>query len=121
MTFRFVARVVAVVCVALFIILGFFPRAYGPTYGIGADDGVVFITRRAAPMFVAPAMILWVAAAVPRTTLRDAVAGAVALMWVGIAASGVLAWSQGIASPLILIAALFEGAVAAALWLTRKN
>lgn len=121
MTFLITARLVAIVFAVLFAILCFVPAAYAPTYGVAADEAVQFITRRASPMFIGPAIILWVAASAPRSLLRDAVAVGVALTCVGIAATGVLAWAQGIASPAILIAAVLECVMAAALLLTRKN
>lgn len=121
MSFAFVARGVAGVCAALFVILCFFPASYAPTYGVAADGAVQFITRRASPMFIGLAVVLWAAASAPRSPLRDAVAGGVAVMWIAIAATGVLAWWQGVASPAILVAAGFECALAAAMWLARKN
>lgn len=121
MTFRIIARLVAIVFAVLFAILCFVPTAYAPTYGVVADDAVQFITRRASPMFIGPAIILWVAASALHGPLRDAVAVGVALTCIGIAATGVFAWAQGIASPVILIAAALECVMAAALLLTRKN
>lgn len=121
MSFAFAARAIALIFIVLFGILFFVPGAYAPTYSVDADAGVQFLTRRAAPMFIGPAVISWAAAGSARTALRDAVAGGVAVMCLGIAASGVLAWTQGAASPSILIAAVLECAMAAVLWGTRKN
>lgn len=119
--FLLTARLIAVVCAVLFVILCFVPQAYAPTYGVTADEGVQFLTRRAAPMFIAPAIILWIAAAAPRTPLRDGIAGAVALMFIVIAVTGVSSWAQGTATASILVAAVLECLIAAALWFTRKN
>lgn len=121
MTFKNIARLIALISIGLFLFLGFFPQAYAPTYGVAADEGVQFLTRRAAPMFVAPAIILWVASTSPRGALRDAVASGVALTWLGVAISGVVAFSQGIANPMILAAAAVECVMAVLLWTTRKN
>ncbi len=121
MTFKPVARGVALVCAVLFVVLAFVPQAYAPTYGVVADEGVQFLTRRASPMFIAPAIILWLAASAPRSGLRDGVVIGVALMWVGVALTGVVAWMQGIASPLILLAAALECTLAALVWAARKN
>ncbi|QEE35465.1 hypothetical protein FTO60_06950 [Octadecabacter sp. SW4] len=121
MSFALVARIVAAICAVLFVILLLFPATYAPTYGVAADMGVQFITRRAAPMFIAPAVILWCAASAPDTPLRRAVALGIALSFVGIAATGLAAYLAGTASAAILIAALGECLMAAALWATRKN
>ncbi|WP_377505105.1 hypothetical protein [Octadecabacter sp. R77987] len=121
MSFALVARSVAAICAVLFVILLVFPAAYAPTYGVGADADVQFITRRAAPMFIAPAVILWLAAGAPDSPLRRAVALGFALTFVGIAVTGVAAFLEGSASAAIVIAALGECLMATALWITRKN
>ncbi len=121
MSFAFTSRLIAWIFAILFAILCFFPAAYAPTYGVAASEGVQFLTRRASPMFIGTAVILWVAATAPRSALRDAVALGVAAMCIGIAVTGVVAWGQGAASPAILVAALLECLMAAALWVTRKN
>ncbi len=121
MTFQLSARLIAVILTGLFVLLCFVPQAYAPTYGVGASDGVQFITRRASPMFIGLAIILWIASTAPRTALRDAVALGVAATFLGIAVTGVIAWIQGIASPMILAAAVLECCIAALVWVTRKN
>ena len=121
MSFAFVARAEALVFAVLFVILCFFPAAYAPTYGVEADQAAQFITRRAATMFLAPMVILWAAGGMDRSPLRDAVAAGVALMMLGIAATGVVAWMQGVATPTILIAAAAEVLMAAMIWAARKN
>lgn len=121
MTFGFAARAVATVCAVLFVVFAVFPALYAPTYGVTADEGVQFMTRRAAPMFIGPAVILWCAASSPRTPLRDAVAAGVSLIFLGIAFTGVIAFVQGVAAPAILIAAAFECLAAGVLWMVRKN
>ena len=121
MSFALAARIVSVVCTVLFVILCFFPASYAPTYGVAAHEAAQFTTRRAAPMFIGVAVVLWAAASAPRSPLRDAIAGGVAVMWLAIAATGVVAWGQGVATPAILVAAVLESTLAAALWFTRKN
>jgi hypothetical protein len=121
MSFALVARTVAAICTVLFVIFLLFPATYAPTYGVAADQGALFITRRAAPMFIAPIVILWLAARLPDSPLRRAVATGFTLTFVGIAATGIAAFLAGTASAAILMAALGESLIAAALWLTRKN
>ena len=121
MSFALVARIVAAICTALFVIFLVFPATYAPTYGVAADEGALFITRRAAPMFIAPIIILWLAASMPNSPLRRAVAAGFALTFAGIAVTGIAAFLTGTASAAVVIAALGESLIAAALWLTRKN
>ena len=121
MSFRLAARITATICVILLVILGLFPASYAPTYGVAADAGAQFITRRASPMFAGLAVVLWFASHAPRSPLRDGVAFGVALTFAGIAVTGVLAFVSGVASPAILIAALGEVVLAAALIATRNR
>ena len=79
------------------------------------------MTRRAAPMFLAPMIILWAASSAPRSGLRDVVAFGFAALFVGVGVTGVVAWMQGIAAPMILLAAVGEALIAALLLGTRKN
>jgi hypothetical protein len=79
------------------------------------------MTRRAAPMFLAAMIILWAASSAPRSALRDAVALGVAAMFTGVCITGLIALMQGIATPMILMAALGEALIAVLLLSTRKN
>ena len=121
MTFQLVARLVVLVCAVLFVIFLFAPQTYSPLYGVETNQSALFMTRRAAPMFLAPMIILWAASSAPRSALRDAVALAVAVMFAGVGVTGVMAWMQGIASPMILLAAAGEALIAVLLLSTRKN
>jgi len=121
MTYTFVARALSVVFMVLFLVLFALPALYTLTYGVVADEGVQFMTRRAAPMFAGPAVILWVAATAPRSALRDGVSLGIVVIFLGIALTGTMAFFQGIAAPTILIAAIFECLAAATLWAVRKN
>jgi len=121
MTFQLAARLVVLVCAVLFVIFLCAPHAYSPLYGVETNQSAQFMTRRAAPMFLAPMFILWAASSAPRSGLRDAVALGVAVMFAGVCVTGVAAWMQGIASPMILWAAAGEAVIAALLLSTRKN
>jgi len=79
------------------------------------------MTRRASPLFLGFALVLWAAASAPRSALRDAIALAMAVTFVGVAFTGLSAWIAGTASWTILGAAIGECAIAAVLWFTRKN
>lgn len=121
MTFKLISRLVALVCAVLFVMFLFVPQFYSPTYGVQTDVSGLFMTRRAAPMFLAPIILLWLASSAPHSPLRDAIAIAVAVMFAGVAATGVFAWGQGIASGMIVVAAAAELLIAALLLGTRKN
>ncbi len=121
MSFALAARILAVVCGVLFVLLAVFPALYAPTYGVAAGEGVQFMTRRASPLFAGFAIVLWAAAAAPRSGLRDAVALAVAVFFIAVAVTGILAFLQGVAAPTILVAAAFECLAGCVLWAVRKN
>ena len=121
MTFQLCARLAVIVCTVLFVIFLFAPQAYSPLYGVDTNQGAQFMTRRAAPMFLAPMIILWAASSAPHSRLRDAVALGFSVMFAGVCVTGVLAWMQGVAAPMILLAAAGEAVIAALLFSTRKN
>jgi hypothetical protein len=121
MTFQLISRLVAAVCAVLFAIFLFAPQAYSPLYGVETNVSAQFMTRRAAPMFLAAMIILWAAYSAPRSALRDAVALGVAAMFAGVCITGLIALMQGIASPMILMAAMGEALIAVLLLSTRKN
>ncbi|AKS45854.1 hypothetical protein SAMN05444287_0956 [Octadecabacter temperatus] len=121
MTFQLTARLVVLVCAILFVIFLFAPQAYSPLYGVETNQSAQFMTRRAAPMFLAPVIVLWAASSAAHSKLREAVALGFAVMFAGVAMTGVLAWMQGTAAPMILLAAAGEVLIAALLLGTRKN
>ena len=120
MNYKFVASLVAAVCVVLFALFMFAPQLYAPTYGVTADTGAVFMTRRASPMFLALAWILWASRDAPRSALRDSVSFGGALSFAAVAATGVFEWATGVASSAILVAAVSEVGLAALLVYTAK-
>lgn len=121
MTFQVIARLVVLVCSVLFVIFLFAPQAYSPLYGVETNTSAQFMTQRAASMFLAPMIILWAASSAPRSALRDAVALGFAALFAGVCITGVIAWMQGIATPMILMAAFGEAMIAVLLLATRKN
>lgn len=121
MKYELTARFIALVCFILCALLLVLPWAYTPTYGVPADTDVQFMTRRAAPLFLVPAGVLWVVATEPHSPLRDRLTLWVMAAFMGTAATGLVAFAQGVASWTILVAAVLECAMAAVLWVTRKN
>jgi hypothetical protein len=106
--FRIAASVTAVVFLALFVILLVAGRAYVTTYGVTPGDGAAFLARRAAPLFAGLAVILWMLRDLPVGAARDGICYGLALIWFGIAATGIFAFASGQASGTILIAATAE-------------
>ena len=121
MTYRTAASLVAVVCAVLALLFILAPHLYAPTYGVEADTGAVFITRRAGPGFLGLALILWVSRDAPASKLRGGVAMGAALCFAGVAATGVFDWARGVASASILIAAVSEVLLAVVLIYTSRN
>lgn len=121
MTFAFAARILAIVCAGLFVILAVFPQFYTPAYGVAAGDEVQFMARRASPMFLGVAVILWIVAKAPHSNLREGVTLGVVVIFLGVAITGCLAFINGVATPTILIAAAFECLGACVIWAMRKN
>lgn len=99
-------------CLALFLLLVSSGGYYAETYGVTGDAGAVFISRRASPMFLGLAALLWMARDLPRGPGRDAICIGMAVMWAGIAVTGVYEFATGVAKPAILLAAVAETGLA---------
>ena len=121
MSFRLASSLVALVCLILFFALLIAPQLYTPTYGVAADAGAQFMTRRASPMFLGFAVIFWLSRGSDPSAARDAIIYGGAAAFVGVALTGVFAWTSGVASFAILIAAILECALAAVLLVSKRN
>ncbi len=111
----------AVLCAALFPLLLLNPGYYVDTYGVEPDAGASFLGRRASPLFLGLAVMLWMMRDLPRGTARDAVSIGMAFTWGGIAATGLFAFSTGTANANILIAAVVETAMAVSFVIARRR
>lgn len=116
--FRFVAMFVAVVCLVLFFLLLGWPGSYTATYGVDGDTGASFMARRASPMFLGLAVMLWMVRDAGAGPSRRAIGLGVAITFVGIAATGLFEYARGVANPAIVVAAVAEVLIAAAFWRT---
>lgn len=114
MTFRWVAIVIAAFCAALSVLWFLDVGLYTTTYGVAADDGTRFFGRRVAPILLGLAVMIYMARNAAPSPLRRAIALGMAVAFAGVGATGVLAFSQGVASFAILVAACTEFAAAAA-------
>lgn len=111
--FRIVASLTAGVCLILFVIFIVFPENYVSTYGVSPDPSAAFVVRRASPMFAGLALILWMCRDVAPSTLRTALGVGLAVIFGGIALTGIAEFRFGTANAAILVAATGELLIAA--------
>ncbi|UTH45764.1 hypothetical protein [Loktanella salsilacus] len=109
----------AVLCAVLFAVFLIAPGAYMALYGVTADASAVFIGRRASPLFLGLAVFFWLLRDAGPGPLQDGTALAAAVTFAGIAATGIWSYAAGSASFAILVAAVFEAAIAVAFVLAR--
>lgn len=110
--FRVVALMATVIFVILFALLAFAPATYVGTYGVQGDAGAIFMARRASPMFLGLALLTWNMRDAPNSDLRSAMCWALAVLFAGIAVTGVYEYLRATAAPTILIAACGEAIMA---------
>ena len=117
MSFRLAATFVAFVCAVLFVILLLIPASYMATYGVNATGSAIFMGRRASPLMLGLAVLLFYARDLRMSPAREAIRTAVIVIFAGIALTGILEFMLGNANGTILIAAFAELLVAAVfLW-----
>ncbi len=119
--FRLTCVLGAVLCVALFPLLLINAGFYVDTYGVAADTGAAFMGRRASPMFLGLAVLLWMVRDLDPGPARDAVCASMVVIWAGIAITGLYELMIGTAGPLIAGAAVVELGFAVAFWRSRNQ
>ncbi|MFZ3582706.1 hypothetical protein ACOI1H_11105 [Loktanella sp. DJP18] len=117
--FGVLCSMTAVLSLSLCAVLLIAPDRYVDLYGLAADQGGVFMGRRAAPLLLGLAVFFWVMRDAGPGPMRDATAFAAALTFCGIAATGAWAYVTGTASFAILVAAALETAIGLAFLLVR--
>lgn len=117
---RFLFTLTAICCLALFGLLLTSGAFYAETYGVTGDDGAVFISRRASPMFLGLAVLLWMSRDLPPGAARDAICSGMAVMWAGIAVTGLYEYATGFARFPIVLAAIAELGLAVAFVVLRR-
>lgn len=110
--FRKISILTALICAVLFALLLLSPASYVGTYGVGADAGGMFMVRRASPMFLGFAVMLWLARNTGPSPLRNALSWGIAAAFAGVALTGMFEYLRGVASGAILIAAAGEMLIA---------
>lgn len=113
MPFRLAATLTAIVCAILFPVLLLAANGYMATYGVDSNASAAFMSRRAAPVLLGLAVILWMARDAAPTPERRAISVGVILCFAGIAATGIYEFATGFAGWTILVAAAGELVIAA--------
>ena len=96
------------------------PHSYFQLYATQYDPGMDLPARRFAPAVVALWVVLIMARSRSPGRFLASLSLICALAFLGVAATGLLAWSSGVARPTILWAAVVEGSIAVlffAVWL----
>ncbi|WP_342075673.1 hypothetical protein [Yoonia sp. SS1-5] len=118
--YRVICSGAATLCVALFILFVVNSGYYIATYGVAPDSGADFLGRRAAPLFLGLAIVLWACRDLDVGSARDGICLAMAVTWMGIAATGIYEWTIGTASFAILVAAFSEIVIGTLFLLARR-
>lgn len=119
--FRNVALILAVVFMLLFIVFVVLPGNYLAVYGVPANAASEFTARRAAPVFLGLAVMIYLIRDAGPGPVRDAVCTGLAIVFAGIAFMGLFEYGRGYASFNIVVAACAEMTAAAVLLLARRR
>jgi len=106
--FETLCKVLAATCVVFFGIFYTIPTTYVATYGATPTPSSDFMAQRAAPILLGIAVMVWMMRKSLDPVVQRAVCFGGAVIFLGIAATGFIAFLQGVASGTILIAALSE-------------
>ena len=120
--FRLACSLTALVCAVLFLIFLIVPGHYIAGYRVEADASGVFLGRRASPLFLGLALLLWMVRDQFDPVLQRAVCWSMIAVFAGIALTGVAAFVTGVAGQIILLAAVGELVIAGAFfWAMRRS
>lgn len=111
----------ALVLFALFVFLMLVGGTYATIYGFENDAGAGFMARRAAPIFLGLAIVVFALRNEPPSAVRDAMCYGVAATWFLIAATGVAEFVSGAASFSIVVAAVAEVALGIVMLIARTR
>ena len=106
--FRVAATMAAALSAALFLFLLIAPATFVELYGASGDAGAEFMGRRAAPIFAGLAIVFWLGRNADDSPLRRAVSLGSAIIFSGVALTGVWAFADGSAGWVILASAAAE-------------
>lgn len=105
----------------LFLVLCFAPQVYLAGYDIEQTDSALFITRRASPMFLGLAYMMWAIRNMDPSPARRVITDGCAVLLLGIAVTGLYALATGAVGLKILVGAAVEIPFAAALLAVRNK
>ena len=112
MIYRIATGAAFVLCCILFVWLLVWPGHYVQTFGVPPDPASDFVARRAAPIFAGLAVILGFAITAPPSRLRTGVCAGLAVLWYGVALTGVADYTAGVATSAILRGVVVEVSLA---------
>ena len=116
--FRMVCSLTAVVALALFGLLLILPGHYTAGYGVAADVGGIFMGRRASPMFLGLAILLWMVRDEVEPNIQRAISLSMIALFAGIAFTGIWSFASGLGNMANLLAAFCERLIAIAFFIT---
>ena len=120
MSYRLVIWANGLLFIGLFLVLCFVPWVYLTGYGVSTNDSAEFITRRASPLFLGLAYMMWAIRDLEPSPARRAITDGTALLMVVFAVTGLYSLATGAVGPKILIGVAVEVPFALAL-LSVKN
>ena len=110
--YRGLFSIVSVLVIALGVVLIVAPQAYLSLYLTSYSADHAFAAQRLAPAIIGLGALMWVARSLEPGPLAVSFAGIAALVWIGVAATGVFHFMTGVANANILVAAGTEVALA---------
>jgi len=106
--YRPLMTVVGIVAMVLGVLILFAPRLYLSLYVPGYAPDMAFAAQRLAPAVIGLGALMWVVRDLPAGAVASKVSLIAALVWAGVAATGVFHYATGAASFNIVIAAASE-------------
>jgi hypothetical protein len=119
--FRMVCSLTAVIAMALFGLLLILPGHYTAGYGVTADVGGMFMGRRASPLFLGLAILLWMVRDEVEPNIQRAVSLSMIGLFAGVACTGIWSFASGLGNTNILLAALGEYIIALAFFIAMRR
>ena len=121
LSFRMIAMVYAAFCIAVGIVWFMDVTLYTATYGVDVGPAAAFFGQRVAPVVIGLGIMLYLARNEPPSPLRRILCIGVALVFGGVALTGLMAFATGQASFAILVAAATEIAAAALILMVAQD
>ncbi|UWQ94270.1 hypothetical protein K3728_11080 [Rhodobacteraceae bacterium M385] len=111
--YRVLYTLTGLFALALSALLLLAPRIYLSLYVPSYDPAMAFAAQRLAPAIFGLGALVFLARDLPDGAFAARFAGFAALVWFGVAGTGVFHFATGVATPMILAAAASEAALGA--------